>query len=444
MAQVIPSLDFLIDASKGGWAYHEALGWVRNSTAIELFVYNDTSTFIIPDDDSLAYDIKQTLLFENIQSLHLFGGEFGGAVFLDPTDGTLGFFSAFETQRATEILNPDGFTHPFAFGSDDRRINAGFGHNNVNIELRTVEGTTGVLFDGITTVDVEDEEGNLVTNTAPNILVADLFNYKFKITKSLSQTMYLYVNDVLIGNPTFAPNVGGKGGERLLYSSGASGGTNRISYIKIFGAKINTAAPKRTTPWELTNADIVAALPKLADVNVRADSGTTTSLVSERLKDMNVEIMTGATICFITGFSFGVDSTITDFDPNTGTITFTEIVDAVDSTTVVGIVYHDFFTYSHRAYGIIENEMRNKGIDIKLFLNHAQMKELHLTKTIELICLSKRQDADDEDLYHESYLLYSDKYMKELDNIRADYDLNEDGIISDDEQTLTEQVTLIQ
>lgn len=196
--------------------------------------------------------------------------------------------------------------------------------------------------------------------------------------------------------------------------------------------------------WQLTNADIVSAFPKLADFNERADSGTITSLVSERLKDMNVEQMTGSTICFITGANAGTDSVITSHDPVTGAIEFTAITTAVDGTSVFGIIYHDFKTYVNRAYAIIDNEMRNKGLDINLFLNHAQLKELHLVKTLELICLAKRQGADNEDIYHQSYLLYAEKYIKELGSIRADYDVDKDGNISDDEKGLSEQVILVQ
>ena len=444
MAEIVPSKSFLIDANAGGWAYHEALGWIRNRAEIELFVYNDSSTFIIPDTDGEIYNLEQALTFEDIQSLHWYGGTFGGEVTLDITAGQFGFFSSFETQRATEILNPDGFTRPFAFGSDDRRVNASFHHNGNHITLQDIEGTTGIAFDGLLEVEVEDEEGNSVTNTVPHLHPGIMFTYRFNIPNSLSQPMFLYVDEILVGNPTFAATTSsGLDGERLLYSSGSKPDVNRVSYINIFGATINTGAPKRTTPWELTNADIVAAFPKLADLTERADSGTTSSLVSERLQDMNEEQIIGSTICFITGFSFGTDSTITSYDPETGGIAFTEIVDKVDSTTVFSIVYNNFFTYSHRAYGIIENDMRNRGINIDLFLNQAQVKELHLTKTLALICLAKRQGTDDIDLYHDSYLVYTEKYTSELTNLTADYDSNEDGIIQETEKSVQSEPIIL-
>lgn len=185
--------------------------------------------------------------------------------------------------------------------------------------------------------------------------------------------------------------------------------------------------------WTLTNADIVSALPKLANHYERADGGNLTSLICGRLVDLNKETIKGSTICFLTGASFGIDATITDFNHATGEVTFTAIDDAVHISTVFGIVYFDFHSFVERAYDNIKSDIRNKGFDIDLFLNVAQVKELHLTKTLEFICLSKRQDANEEDLYHDSYLIYAEKYVKELGTLQADYDLNKDGEITEDE-----------
>lgn len=195
--------------------------------------------------------------------------------------------------------------------------------------------------------------------------------------------------------------------------------------------------------WTLANADIVSALPKLANHQERADSGTINSLICERLKGLNKENIVGAIICFLTGASFGIDATITDYDTETGEITFTPIENAVTSSTVFGIVYFDFNYFVNRAYDIIKNDIRNGGLDVDLFLDTTQVKELHLTKALELVCLAKRQDADDTDLYHASYLIFVEKYIKELASLRADYDVNEDGTITDDEKDLKTNYTFL-
>ena len=194
--------------------------------------------------------------------------------------------------------------------------------------------------------------------------------------------------------------------------------------------------------WVLKNADIIAALPILADHYEKADSGSTTSLVCGRLTALVDEEMVGATIGFINGDNAGTDVTITSYTDTTGTFGFGAVSNAVDSSTGFGIVYLDYNSYIDRAYDIIKNEMRNRGLDIDLFLTTSQVKELHLTKTLELICMAKRQAADTDDIFHESYLVFKENYQSELNNLKADYDTDEDGTIEESEEEQYMQVVL--
>lgn len=194
--------------------------------------------------------------------------------------------------------------------------------------------------------------------------------------------------------------------------------------------------------WVLKNADIIAALPILADHYEKADSGSTTSLVCGRLTALVDAEMVGATIGFTTGDNAGEDATITSYTDSTGTFGFSALSNAVDSSTGFGIVYLDYNSYIDRAYDIIKNEMRNRGLNIDLFLTTSQVKELHLTKTLELICMAKRQDADTDDIFHESYLVFKENYQSELNNLKADYDTDEDGTIEEAEEEQYMQVVL--
>ena len=195
--------------------------------------------------------------------------------------------------------------------------------------------------------------------------------------------------------------------------------------------------------WILTNADIVSALPILADHYEKANSGSTTELTSSRIIDLYEGDIVGATVSFTTGANAGKDAVITVYDTSTGKLTFDVLDNTVNATTVFGIVYLTYSSYVKRAYDIIENDLRNRGLDIELFLNTAQVKETHLTKTLGIICLSKRQNADSDDVYHEAYLVFSEKYLKEINTLVADYDTNEDGEISEDEEKQTSQVLLV-
>lgn len=194
--------------------------------------------------------------------------------------------------------------------------------------------------------------------------------------------------------------------------------------------------------WVLKNADIIAALPILADHFEKADSGSTTTLVSGRLTDLIEAEIVGATVGFTTGDNAGVDAVITSYTDSTGTFGFDAVSNAVDSSTGFGIVYLDYNSYINRAYDIIKNEMRNRNLDIDLFITTAQVKELHLTKTLELICMAKRQDADTDDIFNESYNVFKENYESELTTLKADYDTDEDGTIETAEELQSNQVVL--
>ena len=195
--------------------------------------------------------------------------------------------------------------------------------------------------------------------------------------------------------------------------------------------------------WTLTNADIISAFPILADYYEKADGGSTTTLTCKRLTSYDEDELVGATIGFINGDNAGVDAAITSYTSSTtATFGFSALANAVDSSTGFGIVLIDYTTYVNRAYAIIKNEMRNRGLDIDLFITTVQVKELHLIKTLQLICMAKRQDADSDDIYHESYLVFKENYESELTTLKADYDTDEDGTIEEAEEKQSNQVVL--
>ena len=255
--------EFLLKAVNGNWTYHAALGWTRSKPNMDLAIYTPTTedtkacVFDVPDLDGGNYSFQRGLTFNQIQSLHSFGGVFGADIALDLDRGEQGMFSSIETQQATGIVDSSGeqvFT-----GSVNRRLNASFTHDGVLMALNSIEGTTGLEFNGLDTVDVIDEQGNEQTNTVPAIQAGDYFNYEFNIIDGLDKTMFLSVNDILVGNPTFAVNNGGKGGNRLLYSPLSSSHINAHSYIKEFGSTINVENPT-TIPIRLVGACALLAL----------------------------------------------------------------------------------------------------------------------------------------------------------------------------------------
>ena len=100
-------------------------------------------------------------------------------------------------------------------------------------------------------------------------------------------------------------------------------------------------------------------------------------------------------ICFLSGANKGVDRIITSFVSATGTFTFSDLDNTVDNTTEFAIVENGFLSYMEEAIEFIREKVKNDGKDLDLFLTESQLKEIHLYKTLDLICQDKFEDADE-------------------------------------------------
>ena len=189
----------------------------------------------------------------------------------------------------------------------------------------------------------------------------------------------------------------------------------------------------------LTNAEIIEASPLLlADVVSKATDGSTTTLITHDLRDLDEYSVIGAYICFLDGENKGIDRIITDYSSAGGVATFTfDTLDfPIDNTTIFAIMYLSYKSASDRANAVLTNDLKKKGFDINFFLNPADLKELHLYRTVAHICLAKTQDRNDEDTYWVNYETYMEMYNTELNTLVADYDSDESGSISTEEEDL--------
>lgn len=185
----------------------------------------------------------------------------------------------------------------------------------------------------------------------------------------------------------------------------------------------------------LTNANIVARFTQIADFRNKAQSGSTTTLVNNKgFVDYPDDYFKDYYICFLTGSNKGVDRIVTDFVNSTGTFTFDTLDTAIDNTTEFALVEKGFLAYNEEAIDFIREEVKNDGKDLDLFLTDSQLKELHLYKTLDLICQDKFNDATDEDLYYNRHQHYNKLFEDTYNKLKADYDENEDGLIEEDEK----------
>jgi hypothetical protein len=253
VSKVAGSSDFLLDSQEGNFAYHAELGWTRGQESNDLVIYTPTIqvVFDVPHESSGQYFYEKELTFKEIQSLQSFGGVFKGRIVLDETTGINGMFSSFETNQATGIVGEDG--EQIFFGVSNRRLSAAFSFSNLTYVQTTSAsyGVTNVIFNGVDTRDVINEQGETVEITVPEVLPGEIFDYEVRVINGLDATMFMYVKGVLVGNPILSST--GQRKSRLQYSSGSSSGGNRHTYIRQFGATINTENPI-TIPVRLVGA----------------------------------------------------------------------------------------------------------------------------------------------------------------------------------------------
>lgn len=182
----------------------------------------------------------------------------------------------------------------------------------------------------------------------------------------------------------------------------------------------------------LTNAEVIARLPQLAEYKIKADSGTTTTLTSSIMIDE--PNIVGSYLCFTSGDLYGTDRIVTDFDIDFGSFTFDELPASVTNTDEVCVTLSGFQTEIKQADIYIQNYIRNKKLDFNLLLDKTQLKEAHIYMTLSIICANKMKDAIDADVYFVLMNKYDSLYEIEMSKLVADYDANEDGVIDESEQ----------
>ncbi|MFZ9660171.1 MAG: hypothetical protein ACO29X_06460 [Arcobacteraceae bacterium] len=182
----------------------------------------------------------------------------------------------------------------------------------------------------------------------------------------------------------------------------------------------------------LSNAELINNLTLLADFIGRVDEANTTSIKVNALA--NEDITENDTLCVLSGSNKNIDLAITD--SMLGTFTFDAITTACDVRDIVAIIKLGFDNYTNSAYEILKNDLKNKGVKIELFLTEWQLKQLFIYKTLALICGDRRNSSDTADAYNANFERYDALYSSELTTFVADYDISENGSISEDEESI--------
>ena len=168
----------------------------------------------------------------------------------------------------------------------------------------------------------------------------------------------------------------------------------------------------------------------------KADSGTITTLVdSNRIEDDN--FFNGGVIEIY--FNEKIEKrNVADFVSSTNTITFTP---AVYTSVSEGIGYslrESFQNEINEAGKEVQLRFRQMNRRAYLLIDHTQVKELIVFKTLANYWHHKVKSIDDE--YHIKYNYYFQKYESLFTNTVWKYDTNADGTITDDEANELTQI----
>lgn len=182
----------------------------------------------------------------------------------------------------------------------------------------------------------------------------------------------------------------------------------------------------------LSNGKLLQNLLILSDFVGRIDVGGDEEITVASLR--NDDINAQDTLCVLSGDNNGIDIVITDFDD--GVISLSGNDKTLSNRDMIGIVSIPFDSYITQAERYLKNDFRNKGAILDNFLNTEQLEQLHIYKTLSLICGDRRNSTDQNDSYNANFQRFETMYQTEFSNLLADYDENEDGTISTDEELI--------
>ncbi len=180
----------------------------------------------------------------------------------------------------------------------------------------------------------------------------------------------------------------------------------------------------------LSNSKLIQNLQILSDYIGRVDIGGDTSITIKSLE--NEAVGANDTLCILSGANSGIDINVDDFTD--GVFDLGSNDNELSPRDTVAILSIPFDSYIIQAEKYIENELKNKGVKLENFLNEAQLEQLHIYKTLSLICGDRRNGSDLTDAYNSNFERFNSLYQTEFANFVADYDVDEDGIIQEDEQ----------
>ncbi len=186
----------------------------------------------------------------------------------------------------------------------------------------------------------------------------------------------------------------------------------------------------------ITDDDLFNELDSLRDTNL-IEEGTATAGAAGTLTDTNNrkeadDFWTGGSVEIIAGTGDGQIRDITDFVQATSVISVSPNWATNPSTDSVYKVVRGFSKKIQQSFDKLSAMLYNKGQRHALIIESSQVKTPMIYLTVHFICLDLMKEVDDK--WSQLANRYWDLFTSEFGQMKLDYDADESGTITGDEE----------
>lgn len=186
----------------------------------------------------------------------------------------------------------------------------------------------------------------------------------------------------------------------------------------------------------ITDDDLYSELDSIREANIQktgtATSATSSTLVDTAKRKEADDFWTGGVVEILNGTGEGQFRDITDFVQSTSTISVSPNWATTPDTTSTYKIIRGFTKKINQSFEKIAHMLYNKGRRQALIIESSQIKYAMIFLTIHYICLDlMKEDGDKWSLLADRY---EAKFDKEFSHMKLDYDVDESGTITGDEE----------
>lgn len=186
----------------------------------------------------------------------------------------------------------------------------------------------------------------------------------------------------------------------------------------------------------ITDEDIFNELDSLRDVNIqdtgKATAGASGTLTDTKNRKESNDFWTGGVIEILNGTGEGQVRDITDFVQSTSVISVSPNWTTTPSTDSVYKIVRGYSKKIQQAFDKLTAMIYNKGQRHALIIESSQVKVPMIYLTVHFICLDIMKEVDDK--WSRLADRYWDLFSTEFGSMKLDYDADESGGITGDEE----------